>query len=172
MGLDIPNISQIRFGICVGLPVITMQHANHGSVARPRRPPLSPSQRAIVALALLLVFVALGNFIRAGMALAYAARLPRLPMTTSWGYLAGYGLWWGIVFAGAVVGLVRQRRWGRWLALVGATLYQAHGWVNHLLLDANDYARMTWPRDLVLTALFLAAAWGVLCWPSVRRTFD
>ncbi len=135
-----------------------MPDAIRTRAVRPRRPPLSPAQRAIATLALLLLFVALGNFTRAGMALYYAGSLRHLPMTASWGYLVGFGLWWGLVMAGAVVGLSRQRRWGWWLALAGATLYQAHVWGNHLVLDASDYARLTWPRDLVLSALFLAAA--------------
>jgi hypothetical protein len=50
-----------------------------------------------------------------------------------------------------------------------ATLYQAHIWLNHLLFDASDYARQTRPRDLALSALFLAVVWGTLHLPGVRR---
>jgi len=66
---------------------------------------------------------------------------------------------------------VRFRRWGRRGALAAVTLYEIHVWVNHLLFDANDYARQTRPRDLVLTLLLLILVWGLLNWPSVQRVF-
>jgi len=105
------------------------------------------------------------------MALWYAVRLPDLPMTIPWGYAAATGALWGGVLTGCAVGLGCLRPWGRWATLAATTLYQAHVWVNHLLFDASDYAYQTRPRDLLLSALFLALVWGVLNWPSVRRTF-
>jgi hypothetical protein len=50
-------------------------------------------------------------------------------------------------------------------------LYEVHVWVNHLLLDASDYARQTRPWELLLTVLLLAIVWGSLSLRSVRQTF-
>ena len=81
------------------------------------------------------------------------------------------GGFWGVVFVVCAAGLLRARLWSRWLALVAVTLYEVNVWINHLSFDANDYARQTWPRDLVFTLLLLAFVWGVLNWPSIRKVF-
>jgi len=135
------------------------------------RPRLTRPQRWVIALALLVLALGLGNLGRAVMALRYAACLPDLPMTVSWAYLVAMGAFWGVALTACAVGLVRFRPWGRWAALAATTLYEAHVWVNHLLFDASDYARQTRPRDLVLTLLLLALVWGLLNWPSVRKVF-
>jgi hypothetical protein len=134
--------------------------------------PLTRAQKAIAAVALLLLLVGLGNLGRAGVAMHYAARLTGLALSTSWTYLALSGLLWGLGLIGAAFCLTRQRRWARWLALAAATSFQAQRWVDHLLYDASDYARLAWPRDLLLTGLFLAAIWVVLWLPRVRSAFD
>ena len=122
-------------------------------------------------LSLLLLALGLGNLVRLGGALYFAVRLPDLPMSVSWVYLAAMGGFWGVVFTACAVGLARFRPWGRLGTLAGVTLYQAHVWLNHLLFDANDYALLIRPRDLALTALLLATVWGVLNLPHVRRVF-
>ena len=149
-----------------------MGKAKGDRTVRVRRPPLTPPQKTIATLALVILLVGLGNLVRAGVALYYAGSLPGMPMSVSWSYLAANGLLWGLALVGTALGLTRQRRWSRLLALAVPTLYQAHEWANHLLFDASDYARQIWPRDAVLTVLFLAAVWGVLCWPSIRKAFD
>ena len=105
------------------------------------------------------------------MALYYDGQLPGLPLTVSLTYLAAMGIFWGLAFVACAWGLVRFRRWGRWGALAAVTLYEVHVWINHLLFDANDYARQTQPRDLALTLLLLALVWGLLNWPSVQSVF-
>ncbi len=125
----------------------------------------------IVNVVLLLVLVGLGNLGRAAMALYYARVLPDLPLTVPWIYLVGTGGFWGIALMTCAVGLYWRRPWSRVATLVVATLYQAHVWLNHLLFDASDYALQTWPRDLVLSLLFLFIVWGALCLPSIRRFF-
>lgn len=125
----------------------------------------------LIGVVLLLALVGLGNLGKGVMALHYARMLPDLPMTVSWAYLAGMGMFWGIALLACAVALAMRRPWSRRAALTMATLYQAHAWLNHLLLDASDYARQTWPRDGVLSALFLIAVWGVLSLPSIRRLF-
>jgi len=135
-----------------------------------RRQPTRPQKR-VITLSFLVLILGLANLGRAGMALRYAALLPDLPMTASWAYLAAMGGFWGVVFVACVVGLVRFCPWSRWGTLAATTLYEAHVWANHLLLDASDYARQTQLRDLVLTLLLLALVWGLLNWPSIRKEF-
>ncbi len=103
------------------------------------------------------------------MALWYRERLPDLPMTVSWAYLAVVGGIWGGVFLLCALTLTPARPWSRRVALAAATLYQAHIWVHHLLFDANDYARMVRPRDAVLSLLFLAVVWGLLRPPKAEH---
>ncbi|MCX7854821.1 MAG: hypothetical protein N2556_02395 [Anaerolineae bacterium] len=110
---------------------------------------------------LLIAAVGLGNLGRAAMAIYYARALPDLPLTVPWAYLAGMGIFWGIALKTCAVGLQLRRRWSQWATLAVATLYQAHVWLNHLLFDASDYARQTWPRDLVLSVLFLVIVWAL-----------
>ena len=137
----------------------------------PERPALDRWQKSVVALGLLVLILGLGNLGQAGIALRYAIGLPNLPLTVSWSYLMATGIFWGLALAACSFGLVRFRPWGRWATLVVATGYEAHVWIDHLLFDANDYARQTWPRDLTLTAVFLAFVWGLLNWPSAREVF-
>jgi len=125
----------------------------------------------VVALALLMLALGLGNLGRAGVALRYAILLPTLPMTVTWPYLVAMGGFWGAIFVACAAGLVRFRPWGRRGTLAAVTLYEAHTWANHLLFDTSDYARQTRPRDLLLTLLLLALVWGLLNWPSIRREF-
>jgi len=126
----------------------------------------------VIALSVLVLALGLANLVRAGMALRYDALLPGLPLTVPLVYLAVMGCFWGLAFLACVWGLVRFRPWGRWFTLATVTLYEVHVWVNHLLFDASDYARQTWPRDLLLTLLLLALAWGLLNLRSVRETFE
>ena len=135
------------------------------------RPKLTFAHKTVLFMSLLPLALGLGNLVRLGGAVYFALRLPDLPMTVSWTYLATMGGLWGAVFIACVVGLVRFRSWGRWSTLVATTLYEAHVWLNHLLFDASDYAYMVWPRDLVLTALLLVVVWGTLNWPGVRKVF-
>lgn len=148
-------------------------HKLHNVSSRERsgKKRLGPAQKWIVALGLLMLVLALGNLGRAVMALRYAARLPDLPMTVSWSYLAAMSSFWGAVFVVCALGLFRFRVWGRWLALAALTFWQAHIWLNHLLFDASDYARQTHPRDLLLTVLLLAFFWVSLSLRCVRRSF-
>lgn len=129
------------------------------------------ARRVILALSLLPLALGLGNLARLGGAVYFVIRLPDLPMSVSWAYLAAMGGVWGIVFIACAVGLARFHAWGRWGTLAATTLYQAHVWLNHLLFDANDYALLVRSRNLVLTALLLTTVWGGLNWPAVRKAF-
>lgn len=136
-----------------------------------KRLPLTFAHKSVLALAFLVLALGLGNLVRAVMALRYDALLPDLPLTVPLTYLAAMGGFWGLVLTACTVGLVRLCPWGRWLTLAAVTLYEVHVWANHFLFDANDYARLTRPRDLALTLLLLALAWGFLNWPGIRRMF-
>ncbi|MEA3338978.1 MAG: hypothetical protein U9R15_03335, partial [Chloroflexota bacterium] len=87
-------------------------------------------------------------------------------------YLAAMGGFWSITFVACAVGLIRFRRCGRWGSLATVSVYEIHVWANHLLFDANDCARQTWPRDLALTLFLLALVWGLLNWPSIQKVFE
>ena len=132
---------------------------------------LTPSQKWVTTLSLLMLVLGLGNLGRAGVALRYAALLPDLPMTVTWTYLAAMGGFWGVILTACAVGLLRFRPWGRWSTLAATTLYEAHVWANHLLFDASDYTRQTRPWNLALTFFLLALIWGLLNWPSIRKEF-
>jgi len=129
-------------------------------------------RQLLTGVVLLLALIGLGNLGRAAMALYYARLLPDLPLTVPWVYLAGMGAFWGVMMLACAVGLARRHPWSRQVTLAVATLYQAHVWLNHLLLDASDYARQTRPRDLALSALFLALVWGTLHLPGVRKILE
>ena len=119
-----------------------------------------------------MLVLGLSNWVRMAMALWYAARLPDLPMTVTWSYLAVMGGVWGAVFLVCGAGLYYPRPWARWATLATVTAYEAHVWFNHLVFDASEYARLTRLRDLLLTLLLLALVWGSLSLRIVRRTFE
>jgi hypothetical protein len=132
---------------------------------------LTTAQKWVAVLGVLAFLLGLGNLGQAVMALRYAARLPDVPTTVSLKYLAAMGGFWGVVFIVSTVGLSSFLPWGRWLTLAAVTLHQAHVWSTRLLLDASDYARQTYPRDLALTLMLLLLYWGSLNLPAITRAF-
>jgi len=128
-------------------------------------------RRWVVALATLLLILGIANLAKGSLAVADSVRLPELPMSISWEYLAATGFFWGLALSALSFCLAGFYRWARVATLTSVTAFQVHVWATHLLFDANEYAHSTWPRDLVLTAALLAAVWVVLCWPGVRREF-
>ena len=137
-----------------------------------RRRRITHVQIGLIALSAILFALGLSNWVRMGMALWYAARLPDLPMTVTWSYLAAMGGVWGTVFLVCGVSLVRPLPWARWATLATVTAYEVHVWLNHLIFDASDYARRTRLRDLLLTLALLALVWGSLSLRIVRRVFE
>ncbi len=133
---------------------------------------LTAAQKWVIAISLLMLALGLANLGRAGMALHYDARLPDLPLTAPLTYLAVMGSFWGVAFVACAVGLIRFRRCGRWGTLATVSVYAIHVWANHLMFDANDCARQTWPRDMALTLLLLSLVWGLLNWPSIQKVFE
>ena len=135
--------------------------------------PLSVRWSISISALIVLVMLALGlgNLGRIVRAVYYAARLPDLPMTVSWTYLAVMGGFWCVAFFVCTVALIRLWPWGRWTTLAAVTLYQVHVWVNHLLFDATERARQLWPFNAVTSLLLLVFVWVVLNWPGVRKEF-
>lgn len=87
------------------------------------------------------------------MAAYIAPALTEYPPSLSLSLLGGlYGLW-GAIFLAAAVIVWRRKNTGGALGL--ALAYQLTLWLLHLLGDRSDYARSLWPRDAVLTLLFL-----------------
>jgi len=108
------------------------------------------------ALAICIIWVIFGaaNLLRAGMAAYIAPALAEYPPSLSLAVLGSvYGLW-GVIFL--VAALVAWRRKDTSGAPGLALAYQAVLWILHFLGDRSDYARSLWPRDAVLTLLFLA----------------
>jgi hypothetical protein len=137
-----------------------------------KRRRLTNPQKWIIVLGLLMLILGLGNLARAVVALRYNAQPLDLPPTVPLTYLAAMGGFWGLVFILGTAGLVRFRPWGRWLVLAAVTLFEAHVWINHLLLDASDSALQTRPWDLLLTLLLLALVWSSLNLRNVRKVFS
>ncbi|MCP4544456.1 MAG: hypothetical protein GY832_45675 [Chloroflexi bacterium] len=150
-----------------------MKQANNtvGALRHRSRAKLTPAQRWVIVLSLLVLTLGLVNLARAVLAWRYDVLLPDLPMTVPLTYLTAMGSFWGLVFVICTVGLVRFRRWGRWGTLVATILYEVHVWINHLLFAANDYALQTRPRDLALTLLLLIFICGPLNLAEIRKVF-
>ena len=105
------------------------------------------------------------------MALHYSARLPDLPTSLSLPYLAAMAGFWGVLYLVCTVGLSFFLPRARWLTLAAVPLHQAHVWTNRLVFDRSDYARQTYPRDLLLTLILLVFFWAVLNLPRMREAF-
>jgi hypothetical protein len=148
-----------------------MADSSHDSDQDRKRRKLTPPQRRIAVLALMVLALGLGNLVRAVRAVYYASHLPDLPMTVSWTYQAVTGAFWCVALLVCAVALLRVWPWARWATLAAVTLYQAHVWVDHLLFDANARARQLLPCDAALTLGLLVFVWVVLNLPGVRKEF-
>ena len=107
-------------------------------------------------IAIIVVWIAFGvaNLLRAGMTLYIAPALAEYPSSLSLPLLATvYGLW-GMIFLGAAV-LFWQRKTTRG-ALILVLAYQGVLWTINLIGYRSEYARSLWPRDVLLTLIFLA----------------
>jgi hypothetical protein len=106
-------------------------------------------------IAIIIVWIAFGaaNLLRAGMTVYIAPALAEYPPSLSLPLLGSvYGLW-GIIFLVAAVIAWRRKSTGGALGL--ALAYQAVLWTMNLLAYRSTYARSLWPRDLLLTLIFL-----------------
>ncbi len=106
-------------------------------------------------MAIVIVWIVFGaaNLLRAGMTVYIAPALAEYPPSLSLPLLAGvYGLW-GVVFLAAALIAWRRKSTGGALGL--ALAYQAMLWIISLISYRSEYARSLWPRDLLLTFIFL-----------------
>ena len=106
-------------------------------------------------IAIIIVWIVFGaaNLLRAGMTVYIAPALAEYPPSLSLPLLASvYGLWGVIFLAAAIIAWRRKSTRG---ALGLALLYQAVLWIINLVGDRSEYARSLWPRDLLLTIIFL-----------------
>ncbi len=81
---------------------------------------------------------------------------------------------WGLIFlAVAGIYLVSDARFSPKAVIGSAVLYQGTLWLTKWLGDHSSYARRLWPRDLVLTAVFIGLVilltWGATLWRSRQR---
>jgi hypothetical protein len=107
-------------------------------------------------MAIIIVWIVFGvaNLLRAGMTVYIAPALAEYPPSLSLPLLASvYGLW-GVIFLAAAVIAWRRKSTGGAFGL--ALLYQAVLWIMNLLGGRSGYARSLWPRDVLLTLIFLA----------------
>ncbi len=124
-------------------------------------------------------FLALAVFCLAGFNLLGAvsgfqryAFLRGLPLSVPPVYLIVSDSVWALVFAGLGVGLWRLKHWGRVGTLVAFSLYVAQSWFDRLMLSRSDFARVTIPWALGMSAISLALVWGILLRRAVKRNFS
>ena len=123
----------------------------------------------IVALSALVLALGVSNAVKMGAAVVYWVRLPDLPMTVSWAYLVGEGLFWGVIFLTCAFGLLQFRAWGRSATLIAVVAYEVNVWVNHLCFEASVYARQSWPGDSAQSVFLLVLALVAFNLPGIRK---
>jgi hypothetical protein len=107
----------------------------------------------VMAIVILWIVFGVANLLRAGITVYIAPALTEYPPAVPLPLLAGlYGLWGLIFLAAALLVWRRQRPRG---AFILALLYQAVLWLLNLVAYRSTYARSLWPRDLLLTLIFL-----------------
>jgi len=126
----------------------------------------------VTGLALLMLVLALANLLRTVVAIAYWRRLPQLPMTVSWLYLAGGWFFWAVAFGIGASGLFRFRVWGRWATLMAAAGYTVHMWFNRLCFEVSASAHQSWGGQAVRSGVFLTVVWVFLNWRSVKKVLE
>ena len=109
------------------------------------------------------------NLARARLALDGGSFTATLPLAMPLAYLAAGGLFWGIAFIVAACSVWRLWPWARKLVLGAIVVYQLHIWVNHLVFDTSDYARQVWPFHIGISVAWVAAVWGYMALPGIRR---
>ena len=107
------------------------------------------------------------NLIRAGMSVYIAPALVEYPTSLSLSFLgAVYGLL-GLIFLAAAIITWRRKRTSGALGL--AVAYQAVLWIIKLIGYRSEYARSLWPRDLLLTLIFLVLIALLAEWRKTRQ---
>jgi uncharacterized membrane protein (DUF2068 family) len=123
-------------------------------------------------LALAVLYISVENLVFGVQAAVEWPYLSAQPVHVPLAWLIAGKLVWGIVFGVTAWGVWRLKAWGRKLLLIGATLYQVHIWINHLLFDTVAYAWQVRPFQVGITLITLAVVWGYMCLPDVRRLYS
>jgi hypothetical protein len=107
----------------------------------------------VLVISIIWVIFGAANLLRAGMTIYIAPALAEYPPSLPLPLLGSvYGLW-GMIFLVAAVMTWRRKTTGGALGL--ALVYQAVLWTMNLVAYRSTYARSLWPRDLLLTLIFL-----------------
>ena len=111
-------------------------------------------QGRVIIISIVWVILGVANLIRAGMSVYIASALVEYPTSLSLPFLGVvYGLL-GLIFLAVAIVTWRRKSTGGALGL--AVAYQVVLWIIKLIGYRSEYARSLWPRDLLLTLLFLA----------------
>ena len=131
-----------------------------------------PRPFSVTLLALAVFCLAAFNLLGVVSGIQQFAFWRSLPLSVSPVYLILARAFWAATFSAAGVGLWRLRHWGWTLALAASSVYAAHGWFERLVLARSEFARVTLPWALGVTAVSLALVWGILWRAKVRRSFS
>lgn len=105
----------------------------------------------------LFLIAGVANLVRAALAPQVAPVLAEWSLASPLAWLSLFYLCWGLIFAGATIGVwgaARKNRNCRW-ALPLALGYQLTLWALALSTYRSAYARSLWGRDAMLTGIFL-----------------
>lgn len=112
-------------------------------------------QWRVLAISIIWIVFGVANLLRAGMTVYIAPALVEYPPSLSLPVLGSvYGLW-GMIFL--VMAVIAWRRESVCGALGLALAYQIFLWMIKLIGYRSAYACSLWPRDALLTLLFLAS---------------
>lgn len=125
----------------------------------------------VTSLSLLVFILGLEQCTRAAVLFIRQSFLEKLNLSLPLPYAIFSAAVWGVLLFAAGIGLWRMKGWGRWLTLTAVSGSQAQAWVDRALFARSDYAQLSTGFALGLTLFVLAAAWGVLWRPKVRKRF-
>ncbi len=131
---------------------------------RPQRNgPRHPLSLTIVTL-IFIIWMILGWLRFSEVLLQWALIEEFLSPSTFW-YLVGAGLIWGLAGFPVLLGLVIRAGWTIKLIWIAGLLYPAVYWFERLFLWKDPGAQANWPFMLVLTLIWL----GILTWVSLSN---
>lgn len=132
-----------------------------------RRAPRGPRPVAVTWLALAGLFFSAFYLGR----LAFNLQPSPFPLSVPSWYLPATGAIWGFMGLALSVGLWRGSTKAFRLAYWTVPGYLLWYWIDRLVLQRSDFAQVSYPAALLVSASFLVAVYGVLTRPSVRAYF-
>ncbi len=131
-----------------------------------------PRPFSVTLLALAVFCLAGFNLLGAVSGFQRYAFLRSLPLGVPPAYLIVSDGVWAAVFVVMGIGLWRLKHWGRVGTLAAFNLYVAQGWLDRLIFNPSDFARVTIPWALGTSVISLALVWGILLRRAARRSFS